>query len=104
MANILTISGSPSPSSRTSAVLDAVRRLINRVIPWLLPIFLIAVRQGLSTVGVLSTKILPAPTDVLRAAWQLIQTGELVHHIAVSFQRAVVGLVIGGSMGLCWDW
>ncbi|MDI3257900.1 MAG: aliphatic sulfonate ABC transporter permease SsuC [Kyrpidia sp.] len=76
-----------------------VHRLIHRVIPWLLPIFLIAVWQGLSTAGVLSNKILPAPTDVLRAAWKLVQTGELVHHIAVSFQRAVAGLVIGGSIG-----
>lgn len=77
----------------------AAHSFFNRGLPWLLPILAIGAWQILSDVGVLSSKILPAPTDVLKAAWHLTQTGELVQNILISFRRAVMGLLIGGSVG-----
>ena len=47
----------------------------------------------------LSAKILSAPSDVLLAAVELTQSGELFHHVWVSLGRAVNGFLIGGSIG-----
>ncbi|WP_129728748.1 MULTISPECIES: aliphatic sulfonate ABC transporter permease SsuC [Bacillaceae] len=72
----------------------------NRIAPWMLPVLLIVLWQLFSSVGLISKKTLPAPVDILYSAIQLIQTGELLEHIKVSFHRAFIGFAIGGSMGL----
>ncbi len=71
-----------------------------QVIPWIVPILLIVSWQFLVQVGWLSTRILPAPTGVLSAGIRLAITGELFHHIGISSWRALVGFIIGGSIGL----
>ncbi|MEG0886285.1 MAG: aliphatic sulfonate ABC transporter permease SsuC, partial [Janthinobacterium sp.] len=71
-----------------------------RLLPWLLPLLLIAAWQAASAYGWLSTRVLPAPLDVLRAAWTLAESGELWTHVKVSAGRALLGLAIGGSLGL----
>ncbi|MEG4588847.1 aliphatic sulfonate ABC transporter permease SsuC [Microcoleus sp. MOSTC5] len=71
-----------------------------QVIPWIVPIVLIVSWQLLVQVGWLSTRILPAPTGVLSAGIRLAITGELFHHIGISSWRALVGFIIGGSIGL----
>jgi len=70
-----------------------------KLVPWLLPVLVLGVWQLSSVVGILSSKILPAPTEVLKAAWELTTTGELFKHLLVSFQRALIGFLIGGSLG-----
>ncbi|OUM86819.1 MAG: alkanesulfonate transporter permease subunit [Bacillus thermozeamaize] len=70
-----------------------------RLVPWLLPVLFILAWQWLSKHGLLSNKILPAPTDVLRAAAELILSGELFRHLFISFQRSIIGFLIGGSIG-----
>ncbi|GAB7389029.1 aliphatic sulfonate ABC transporter permease SsuC [Bacillaceae bacterium] len=74
-------------------------RLAKRLIPWLLPALTIIVWQWLSTQGILSSKILPVPTEVLQSAAELIRSGELFHHLWISFKRAIIGFLIGGSIG-----
>jgi hypothetical protein len=76
------------------------RQFALRLLPWLLPVALIAVWQAASAYGWLSTRVLPAPLDVLRAAWALAESGELWTHVKVSAGRALAGLAIGGSLGL----
>lgn len=72
----------------------------NSVLPWLLPLFLVLIWQLSAQWGWLQSRILPAPEAVLAAFWNLAKTGELWHHLKVSAGRAVLGLLIGGSLGL----
>lgn len=69
------------------------------VLPWLLPIALLVVWQAAVKTEILSTKILPAPTDVFIAAIDLALSGQLFEHIAVSAARALTGFLIGGLLG-----
>ncbi len=70
------------------------------VLPWLLPVLLITVWQIASTVGALESRILPAPSAVMHAFWNLLITGTLWQHVQVSAGRALLGLLVGGSLGL----
>lgn len=79
---------------------DLIRRAAQKLVPWLLPVIVLVAWQLASMAGILSSKILPAPTDVLKAAWDLTVTGKLFRHLLISFQRALFGFVIGGSIGL----
>lgn len=76
------------------------RQFALRLLPWLLPVALVVFWQAASAYGWLSTRVLPAPLDVLRAAWSLAESGELWTHVQVSAGRALAGLAIGGSLGL----
>jgi sulfonate transport system permease protein len=72
----------------------------HRLVPWLVPIGLIVAWQIASSLGWLSTRVLPAPIDVVKAAWSLTVSGELWTHVKVSAGRALLGLAIGGGAGL----
>ena len=71
-----------------------------RLVPWLVPLALVAAWQAASALGWLSTRVLPAPSAVVRAAWELTASGELWTHVKVSAGRALAGLAIGGGLGL----
>lgn len=71
-----------------------------RLLPWLVPFGLLAVWQLASSLGWLSTRVLPAPLEVAHAAWKLTLSGELWTHVQVSAGRALLGLAIGGGLGL----
>lgn len=69
------------------------------LISWLVPILLLVTWQLLSLWGILSDRILPAPTDVFQAGVALLGTGELIDYIGISAQRAFIGFLIGGIIG-----
>ncbi|RHW42192.1 ABC transporter permease subunit [Neobacillus notoginsengisoli] len=69
------------------------------IIPWIFPALILVLWQFFSSLGLIPSRILPAPTDVITAGIHLLQTGELVEHIAVSLGRAVAGFLIGGTIG-----
>ena len=69
---------------------------------WALPLGIIAVWQALSVAGFIPGRVLPAPTDVAVAGWKLLQSGELLRNIWVSFWRAIVGFAIGASIGFAF--
>ncbi len=69
------------------------------LLSWLLPVTIVLGWQLAAQAGWLSTRILPAPLDVLKVGVQLASSGELYHHFLASFKRAVTGLLIGGSIG-----
>ncbi|WP_295531204.1 aliphatic sulfonate ABC transporter permease SsuC [uncultured Pseudacidovorax sp.] len=71
-----------------------------RLLPWVVPVLLVVLWQAASSLGWLSSRVLPAPVDVLRAAWQLTASGELWTHVKVSAGRALAGLAVGGGLGL----
>lgn len=74
--------------------------LIGKCLPWILPILLIVVWAILSNLDVISRKILPLPQDVLFSFRDLLFSGKLIEHISISFQRAFIGFLIGGGIGL----
>ena len=49
--------------------------------------------------GWLSTRVLPAPSAVAVAFWENLRNGTLLTHAAISTERALAGLVIGGGIG-----
>ena len=71
-----------------------------RFLPWLLPVGLIVACHIASSLGWMSTRVLPAPLDVVTATWTLAESGELWTHVSVSAWRALTGLAIGGGLGL----
>ncbi|MDO6966314.1 aliphatic sulfonate ABC transporter permease SsuC [Rhizobium alvei] len=84
---------------RTS-ILDRMT-FLNRSLwlPYLLPLATIIVWQVLSSFGIISTRIMPSPADVLKAFWTTTLSGDLPHDIAVSAGRALAGLLVGGAIG-----
>ncbi|MBD2102980.1 aliphatic sulfonate ABC transporter permease SsuC [Leptolyngbya sp. FACHB-261] len=80
-------------------VSPSVKRQLDQLIPWAVPILLLLLWQVLVQVGWLSTRVLPAPTAVVRAGISLTLSGELLRHIEISAWRAIVGFLIGGGIG-----
>jgi sulfonate transport system permease protein len=76
-----------------------VRKRLEALTQWILPLGIIALWEVLSLAGAIPARVLPAPTDVLAAAWKLLLSGELVRNIWISFWRAIVGFAIGGAFG-----
>ena len=91
--------GVPLPRIQYAAIL---RDLGQRLLPWVVPVGLVALWQIASSLGWLSTRVLPAPSEVLKAAWTLSASGELWTHVKVSAGRALAGLAIGGGLGLAF--
>lgn len=83
-----------------AAWLPLFQSFANRLLPWLVPVLLISSWQAASSLGWLSTRVLPAPTQVVEAFWALASSGELWTHVKVSAWRALTGLAIGGGLGL----
>ena len=90
-----------NPPVRISGPLgDTARWLGDQLLPWLVPIALLLLWQGSSSLGWLSARVLPAPLDVLLATKRLASSGELLTHVTVSTERALSGLLVGGGLGL----
>lgn len=77
-----------------------LRTARQRLAPWIVPLVLLVLWQASAQWGWLSNRILPAPLDVAKSAVALARSGELWTHVAVSTWRALLGFVIGGSLGL----
>ncbi|WP_027016327.1 aliphatic sulfonate ABC transporter permease SsuC [Comamonas composti] len=89
-----------APLAGAAGLARFAARLGQRLLPWLLPLALVGLWQLSSALGWLSSRVLPAPLDVLRAAAALTASGELLEHVQVSAGRALAGLALGGSLGL----
>lgn len=90
----------PLDSAFVQRLMPFLRGAAQQIIPWLVPLALIALWQWSSASGWLSNRVLPAPTDVATAFWTLAASGELWVHVKVSAARALTGLAIGGGLGL----
>lgn len=84
----------------TDALLVWLKELCRNFIPWIVPATLIALWQLSSSLGWISVRILPAPSAVLEAGWNLAASGELWKHVQISAGRALIGLTVGGGLGL----
>ena len=83
-----------------SFLIKQSKNLGQRLLPWVVPFLLIAIWQVASTTGILESRVLPAPSAVVVAFWDLLVSGELWKHVQVSAGRAIIGLLIGGGLGL----
>lgn len=72
------------------------------LLPWLVPATILLIWQVGSKLGLIRPEFLPAPSEVLDAAWRLTVSGELPANIAVSFRRAVSGFLVGGSIAFAF--
>ncbi len=72
---------------------------LNHFVPWIVPAVLLLMWQLAVQFGWLSTRVLPAPTEVVSAAIKLAASGELLKHVSVSGSRALTGFAIGGGIG-----
>lgn len=74
------------------------RVLASRVTPWLIPLGLLVLWAVVSATGRLPDHVFPAPWAIGTAAWEKLADGSLVENIAVSFRRALAGLLVGGGI------
>jgi ABC-type nitrate/sulfonate/bicarbonate transport system permease component len=56
--------------------------------------------EGASRTGVISNRLIPAPTEVAQAAWELFNEGILSRDVYWSVRRALTGLVTGSLLGV----
>lgn len=90
-----------SPVNPASAKKSGRRRFgSTELLSWALPVGLVLLWEFAAQVGWLSSRILPEPLAVLKAAWHLAVTGELWIHLGVSSGRAASGFAVGGGLGL----
>ncbi|GAQ23790.1 taurine transport system permease protein, ssuC [Deinococcus grandis] len=93
--------------SRTQAAVPAAPRPGRRAGPiwqgewvrWLVPLLIVLGWQLAASTDLLNPRVLPAPSAVVTAAWELARSGELGRHFLISLQRAGLGILIGGGLG-----
>ena len=76
------------------------RRTFERALSVLSPIALLAIWEAGAIVGLVDTRFFPAPTTIFAALAELLRTGEMQGHIAISLQRIAIGFVIGTVPGV----
>lgn len=64
------------------------------------PILLLLLWELASRLGAIPSGVVPAPSAIAGTAFDLIASGKLVTHLAISLNRALVGLLIGVSFGV----
>jgi sulfonate transport system permease protein len=77
-----------------------LRAVFARLAPWIVPLAILAAWELAARTGTLSSRVLPEPLAVFKAAWGLIQSGEMWQDVRVSTWRALAGFAIGGGCGL----
>lgn len=65
-----------------------------------LPVLIIALWQWAAEREWTNPLFFPAPDVIAGAFSSLISSGELFHHLGISVWRALIGFVVGGSIGL----
>jgi sulfonate transport system permease protein len=76
-----------------------LRGLGSALAPWALPILLLVVWETVARSGIVTARLMPAPTTVALAFWRSLVDGSLFYHTLASTQRAFIGLLIGGGLG-----
>ncbi len=75
------------------------------------PIVLLLLWEVAARAGWVDQRFFPAPSAIVRAFWEAVTTGVLLHHLKVTLWRVILGTLIGGipavliglAMGL-WRW
>ena len=75
-------------------------RALRALFRWAVPLVCLAIWQVVGGKDAARPGALPAPYLVALAGLELVASGELAHHAWISLQRAGLGLLIGGGLGL----
>lgn len=94
-------------SDRTSATAPSpeqeAKRRLRKTRLWkgsLLPVGLLILWQGVSTLGWADPALFPAPVSIAKELYQLLLSGELWDNLKISMARALGGFFLGGTAGL----
>lgn len=68
----------------------------------LLPLLVAVVWQIAGDWGFVSQRFLPTPIPIAEAGFELLRSGELMHHLGISLGRAALGFLLGGGLGLAF--
>jgi sulfonate transport system permease protein len=77
----------------------ALATALDKALTWLLPVLLVVLWELAARSGLLSTRLMPAPSAVALAFIASLRDGSLWANTLISTERAVKGLLIGGSIG-----
>ena len=80
----------------------ALQQVRTAALSWALPVAILLVWEVASLSGLLTARLLPAPSAVAVAFWQHLLDGSLLQHTLVSSGRALKGLLLGGSIGFAF--
>jgi NitT/TauT family transport system permease protein len=72
----------------------------DRALSILSPIVLLAIWEAGAIAGVVDTRFFPAPTKIFAALWELVRSGEMLGHVAISLQRILIGFILGAVPGI----
>jgi sulfonate transport system permease protein len=89
----------PAASRDAASVGRLLKRLLAPCAPWLVPLAVLIAWEFAAKSGGLSTRILPEPLAVVKAAWSLVESGDMWANVKVSTWRALSGFTIGGGIG-----
>ena len=91
----------PSRPLPAALALLRVQRLVARyAAPLLLPAALLLLWWLSARLEWLPTELLPAPSEVITALGDMLDSGELQEHLGVSLARVLQGFFLGGLLGL----
>src|SRR5690349_8169009 len=79
--------------------LAGLKLRLTPALPFIVPVSIIIAWQLASSAGLIGNRLMPAPVDVVRAFWEKTASGELAVDILASSQRAISGLLVGGTIG-----
>lgn len=66
----------------------------------LLPLIICGSWQYVSGTGIVDAMMFPAPSSIIKEFYEMIVSGELFRHLEISVLRALLGFLLGGSLGL----
>ncbi|MEH2291849.1 ABC transporter permease subunit [Nostoc sp.] len=96
----MTITFKPTKSNNKISLSEVLENpQLQKIVPWIVPLLVLLLWELASRTGLLSSRILPAPSGVIATAIKLGSTGELFQNIGISAGRAISGFIIGGSIG-----
>ena len=87
-------------STAAPAVARISARTRDRLLNVISPLGLLIVWELCARFGFIDTRFFPAPSSVLATMIDMLRTGELVTHTAISMQRLAYGAVLGGVPAL----
>jgi ABC-type nitrate/sulfonate/bicarbonate transport system permease component len=92
--SVQTIASGPRTGARLSA------RSRDRLLNVISPLALLVVWELCARFGFIDTRFFPSPSSVLSTLVDMLRTGELVTHTAISMQRLAYGTILGGLPAL----
>ncbi len=92
--SVQTITSGPRPGARLSA------RSRDRLLNVISPLALLVVWELCARFQFIDTRFFPAPSSVLATLVDMLHTGELISHTAISMQRLAYGTILGGLPAL----